>query len=358
MDPPDAPWLEGSEFPVHAMGTRASSYGYSSRFVPWLRERAKCYDVVVVNGLWQYSSLGVLRGLSGTGTPYVVFPHGMLDPWFNRYYPMKRLKKALYWPWAEYRVLKHASAVIFTSETERVLARRSFWPYCCEEHVATPGIRSPEGNPDEQRSLFFDAHPELCGKRILLFLGRIHEKKGCGLLIEAFARVQQTIGQAAVSTSGFHLVIAGPSANSNYLDGLMMLAAGARLQASISFIGMLAGDLKWGAFYAAEAFVLPSHQENFGVAVAEALACGVPVLISDKVNIWREIQEDQAGIIAPDTLEGAETMLETWCLLPELDRQVMRSAARRCFERRFEVMASAQRLIKVLNAVTSRTCDR
>ena len=75
---------------------------------------------------------------------------------------------------------------------------------------------------------------------------------------------------------------------------------------------MLQGDAKWGAFYAAEVFALPSHQENFGVAVAEALACGTPVLISNKVNIWQEIAEDGVGLVEEDDLEGTTRLLERW----------------------------------------------
>ncbi|GHC61359.1 hypothetical protein GCM10007100_30840 [Roseibacillus persicicus] len=76
------------------------------------------------------------------------------------------------------------------------------------------------------------------------------------------------------------------------------------LDSKVHFCGMLQGDSKWGAFYCARAFVLPSHQENFGIAVVEALACGKSVLITDKVNIWREIKESEAGVVVSDTEEG------------------------------------------------------
>ena len=87
------------------------------------------YDAVIVHGIWQYNSFGVWRALAGTATPYFVFPHGMLDPWFKRTYPLKHMKKLLYWPWGEYRVLRDAAAVLFTSEEERQLARESFSLY-------------------------------------------------------------------------------------------------------------------------------------------------------------------------------------------------------------------------------------
>ncbi len=107
------PWAD--EFPgtAYALGPGRGSYGYAPRFVPWLKERCASYDAVVVHGIWQYNSFGVWRALHQTATPYFVFPHGMLDPWFNRTYPLKHLKKLLYWPWAEYRVLRDADRGAF-----------------------------------------------------------------------------------------------------------------------------------------------------------------------------------------------------------------------------------------------------
>jgi glycosyltransferase involved in cell wall biosynthesis len=100
--------------------------------------------------------------------------------------------------------------------------------------------------------------------------------------------------------------------------------------------------MKWGAFYASEAYVLSSHQENFGIAIAEALGCGVPVLISDKVNIWREIEADGAGIVNSDTLAGTKESLKRWLALDETARQQMGANAKRSFEERFTVEAMAK----------------
>jgi glycosyltransferase involved in cell wall biosynthesis len=103
--------------------------------------------------------------------------------------------------------------------------------------------------------------------------------------------------------------------------------------------------MKWGAFYSSEAYVLSSHQENFGIAVAEALGCGIPVLISDKVNIWREIEADGAGIVNPDTIAGTKESLKRWLALNEPARQQMGLNAKRCFEERFTVEAMANSMI-------------
>jgi glycosyltransferase involved in cell wall biosynthesis len=110
---------------------------------------------------------------------------------------------------------------------------------------------------------------------------------------------------------------------------------------------MLLGDAKWGAFHAAEAFALPSHQENFGIAVAEALACGKPVLLSDKVNIAAEIAADGAGLMEPDTAAGTERLLERWMEMPAAEREAMVTRARDCFHQRYDMRENAKTVVRV-----------
>ena len=339
-DDPSLPWLCDFPFKIHALGPNRSGFRYAPRMVPWLRENAGRYDAVIVNGLWQFSSLAVRQALRGGRTPYFVYTHGMLDPWFKRTYPLKHLKKNLFWPWGDYLVLRDAQAVLFTCEEEKLLARQSFGLYRANERVVSYGTAGPVGDAAAQKAAFLARYPELQGKRLLLFLSRIHVKKGCDLLIEAFARV-------AGSDPALHLVMAGPD-QTGWRAELERQAASLGVADRVSWPGMLAGDLKWGAFRAAEAFALTSHQENFGVAVAEALACGLPPLISDKVNIWREIVEDGAGLVAEDTQEGAERLLREWLALPAAARGQMALRARECFESRFEISIAARNLLAAL----------
>ena len=340
-DAPDAPDHSADGMPpVHALGPSRLGYAYTPALVPWLRRNASRFDAVIVNGLWQYSGLAVQQALADSKVPYFVFSHGMLDPWFKRTYPLKHLKKWLYWPWGEYRVLRDARAVIFTCEEERLLARQSFWLYRVKEAVTAFGTSNPPGNGGELAERFLVAHPELQGKRIALFLSRIHEKKGCDLLLEAFAKV-------AGSDQRLHLVMAGPD-QTGWASGLKAQAEKLGMADRISWPGMLQGDAKWGAFYAAEVFCLPSHQENFGIVVAEALACGKPVLISNKVNIWREIESDEAGFIDEDTVAGTERSLRRWMAMDAPAYARMAEQARSCFARRFHVQRAAEQLVDIL----------
>ena len=341
LDDPAAPWVKDFPMKVHALGPSYLSYGYSPRFVPWLKAHCDEYAFVVVNGIWQYGSFAAWRVLRKADIPYFVFTHGMLDPWFKKHYPLKHLKKWLYWPWAEYRVLRDASAVLFTCMEEKILARQSFWLYRCKEAVVNYGTAGWKGDADAQRQCFLEKFPALKGKRLFLFLGRIHEKKGGDLLIETFHRiVSERPGL------DLHLVIAGPDDNA-FAGGLKKTAQRLGIADRITWTGMLLGDEKWGAFQASEAFVLPSHQENFGISVAEALSASVPVLISNKVNIWREIEQENAGCVETDDLQGTYSLFQRWLDLDAPTREEMRKNARACFLQHFEISSASRSLIKV-----------
>lgn len=340
-DSPDAPWLPNCGLPiVHALGPAKSSYGYTPKLISWLRENSGRFDVVIIHGLWQYHGLAVHKALVKINVPYFVLTHGMLDPWFKHTYPLKHLKKWLYWPWAEYRVLRDARAVIFTCQEERLLARQSFWLYRANEVVTNYGTSSPPSNGGELAQRFLATHPHLNGKRIALFLSRIHEKKGCNLLLDAFAQV-------AKMDDHLHLVMAGPD-QTGWAVTLRAQAEKLGVTDRISWPGMLQGDDKWGAFYAAEVFCLPSHQENFGIVVAEALACGKPVLISNKVNIWREIETDKAGFVDEDTTDGTLRNLQKWLALSPEAYAEMSIRAQQCFAMRFHIQRAAERLVEII----------
>jgi len=345
LDDPEAEWVKNCPLPCHALGPgHIGSYLYSPRLVPWLKAHRHEYDAVIVNGIWQYHAFGAWRALKGSATPYFVFTHGMLDPWFKRHYPLKHLKKWLFWPWGEYRVLRDATAVLFTCEDERRLARQSFWLYHCDEFVVSYGTSAPPQNVAEQKAAFLGKFPQLVGKRGLLFLGRVHEKKGNDLLFKAFAAIK---ARDPASVKDVQLVMAGPT-DHDYGRAMQALATKLGLDDQVTWTGMVQGDLKWGAFRTAEAFILPSHQENFGIAVAEAMACGLPVLISNQVNIWREIQQADGGLVDTDDQAGTERLIQRWLATPPERWATMRANAEDCFNQRFLIDRTAESFIKAM----------
>lgn len=343
LDDPEDPWLTTGPASI-ALGPGRGTYGYARGVIEQLTALARSHDLLMIDGLWQFHGLATWRAAQQLSRPYVVCVHGMLDPWFGRRYPLKHLKKLAYWPWAEYRILKDARLVFFTTELERDLARRSFWPYTARERVVSYGTEAPPDAAAEQRQAFVAAHPDLEGKRVLLFLGRIHPKKGVDLLIRAFAH-------HAGRDPRLHLVIAGPD-GVGWQRQLVALAHNLGIASRITWTGMLHGDRKWGALRAAELFCLPSHQENFGIAVTEALACGVPVLLGQPVNIAAAVEQAGAGIVHADTAAGTSAALGQWLNSTTAARQTMAERARGLFERHFELSQTAQALAAALLPVT------
>jgi glycosyltransferase involved in cell wall biosynthesis len=344
LDPKEAEWHDDFPAVVHRLGKRTHGYGFSPQWVPLMKANHSRFDAVIINGIWQFHAWGTWFALSAA-TPYFIFPHGMLDPWFRQAHPLKHLKKSIYWALAERRVLRDARAVLFTSEDERLAARKSFWPYLCVERVVNYGTEWPVGDPKAQAILFRNKFPLSEGKRCLLFLGRIHPKKGPDILIEALNLVLQEMPDDI--GRNIHLIMAGTS-DGAYVRKLMILAEQYGLANRITWTGHISGDLKWGAFHTAEAFVLPSHQENFGIAVSEALACGTPVLISNRVNIWREIYADGAGLIANDSVHETRELLNRWIYMPEELRREMKVSATACFKKRFHIGQAAACLEGIL----------
>jgi len=340
LDEPDSPWFQSLPFPIHATGPVSTKYRYTPRLRPWLTEHARDYDCAIVHGIWLYPSAGTRAGLRGTGIPYFVYTHGMLDPTFKRLFPVRHLLKLATWTAIERQVLREAAAVFFTCEEERRLAYTSFRSLDCEAEIVPYCVGEPPGDPESQRTAFLEKYPQLDGKRIVLFLSRIHRKKGCDILIDAFARVCGDNGD-------LHLVMAGP--DSTGWQGELEKRAGALGMADrITWTGMLTGDLKWGAFRAADVFVLPSHQENFGIAVVEALACSLPVIITDRINIWREVKDDGAAIVTELGVEATVNALSRWAQSSPDERAGMGRNAAKCFATRFQSEQAARNLLKVL----------
>jgi len=368
LDNPDLVDRDAMEAHIHALGPGGGGYRFSRNLVPWLRHNLAHYDASIVHGIWTYHSAGAFVAHRTVSTPYFLFPHGMLDPWFRRTYPFKHLKKWIYWNLIERRVVRSARAVIFTCEQERRLARNSFPNYACRERVNTLGTTAMSEEACGKGNAFLEEFPFLRQRRFVLFLSRLHPKKGVDLLIRAYARVRDL---ANFGASGFSMVIAGPPVSEAYLQQMKDLAAELNIPIvgqerigskssnhsetgdAIAFAPMLTGNVKTGAYRACEALVLPSHQENFGMVVAEALSHGRPVLISDQVNIWREVAAAEAGIVEPDTIEGTERLLVRWFRMQGEQREAMGRQALACFHQKFEIKKAAGMLKDTISQLLS-----
>ncbi len=352
LDTPELAWVAAHPAKVHAKGPAIGGRGLiagarrrilrSPAATAWLRDHAGDYDGIVVDGLWNYATRVARLALVRGPVPYIVFTHGMLDPWFARKYPRKHTLKRLLWRFNEGVLLRGAAAVAFTCEQERLLARRSFAPWRMREAVVGFGTSPPPPARPAMAAAFRATVPALGARPYLLFLSRIHEKKGVEVLIEAFAEV-------AGAFPGTDLVIGG-TGDETLVAALRRQAQDSGVAARIHWAGMIGGDAKWGALYGCEAMVLSSHQENFGVVVAEAAGCGRRVVISDQVNIFDEIAAAGAGFVAADEPRHFARALAACLGQGAAARGAMEQRATTLFAERFNIAATAARLIALFAA--------
>jgi glycosyltransferase involved in cell wall biosynthesis len=366
LDDENAPFLKTTSLKIHALGNGKGPWSYNTKLFSWLKDNLSNYDAIIVHGLWLYPGYAVNKALKLLhGEKQVpklfVMPHGMLDPYFQkaRGRKLKAIRNNIYWKLVECKLIQQANALLFTCSEEKRLARQPFSPYFPnQEAVVGLGVEAPPLYQEAMRKAFIEKCPGIEGEQYLLYIGRIDEKKGIDLLVSGYIEILEEYTASKKQQTSSHdfeqskqvnfptLVIAGPGIDSAFGRKIKQQAAG--YESQIFFPGMLLGDAKWGAFYGCDASVLPSHQENFGIAVAESLACGKPVLISTQVNIWRDIKESGAGLVSPDTKEGIKKILYAWIGLAGEKKLQIVNNARRCFETKFSSKTVSNTLIEYL----------
>jgi len=320
-------FLKHKDLPkTHAMGKGFLKYNYNYKMFLWLKKNINKYDILIINGLWQYHNYAVWKVSKLYKKPYFIFTHGMLDPWFNQNYPFKYLKKYFYWILIQHKVLKDAKKILFTSKLENKLSSKSFYQKSFKKKTLGYGIT---GNPylNSKQNLFLNRFKMLNKKNYLLYLGRITEKKGLDILIQAFNKI---------NNNSLYLVIAGNYKN-DYGKKIINFSKNLKND-KIIWVGSLFDKIKWDALRSASLFCLPSHQENFGISVVEALSSKTPVLISNKLNIYREIKECDCGYVNNDNLEGTLKSLNQWIKKTyQKKNNLINNNAYRCFNKYFKI---------------------
>ena len=265
---------DGVPHVFHHVWPVGSRFGFAPSLVSTLKRTISSYDLVHIHWLYNFACVAAAHAAVAAGVPFVVQPRASLDPHMRR---KNDVVKRVYLSTIGRPLLTRAAAVVFTAEDER--QRASYSPRR-PEWVVPNGLDLAAYEPLPPRGTFRAAFPALDGP-FLLFLGRTSRQKGLDILLPAFHRLLET-------RPDLRLVLAGPD-HEGYAAEVRSLAQALGVADRVLFPGLITGDLKLAAFVDADLFVLPSYAENFGGVIIEALACGLPVVISDQVNIHREL---------------------------------------------------------------------
>jgi len=259
-------------------------YKTSVLFTRAIYAKARYYDIIHIHSLFQFTTLVTCYLARKAGRRYVMSPLGQLDP-----YLLKRhaLRKKIYIEAIERSNLEHAHSVHCTSPLEMEWCKSLSEKINCS--VIPLGIDLDEYRASVSLEEFWSICPEARSKKVVLFMGRITFKKGLDILVDGYARL-------ASEKKDVHLVIAGPD-NEGYGKVIQERIQKLGMVRKVTIIGMLEKLHKVAAMKSCAVFVLPSYSENFGLAPIEAMACGAPIVISDRVGIHNEVTKYNAGIV-------------------------------------------------------------
>jgi len=309
-------------------------YKFSIDLLSWLWANADNYDIAHIHALFSPVSTAAATVCRWKKLPYIMRPLGTLDPADLK---KKEQIKKVYATLFEKPNLAGAAAIHFTSELESKVSERF--------GTTTPDIVLPLGValpvlPDRAASQAkirekFDISPE---RPIVLFMSRIDPKKGFDLLLPALNQLHE-------QSRPFHFLLCGANPQDRDYDNSIREQIKASAWAEqATLCGFISGELKAQVLSAADCFVLPSYYENFGIAVAEAMAAQIPVVISDQVHIWPAIEKSQAGWVVPTEVDPLVAAL-TAAVGDAAERRQRGQNAQQCAKENYSWRAIAQRLV-------------
>ncbi|MDE2464400.1 MAG: glycosyltransferase [Alphaproteobacteria bacterium] len=330
---------------THVFPAEMPSLLISRALRAWLRRNIDHFDLVHAHGLYRFPSTYAVRLARRCGVPSVICPHGSLDPFLYRQSARSVLLKRLWERWFDLPNLHGASAIHYTTEDER--QRAAFLKLRAPSFVVPIGLDWSRYAGLPARGAF-RAKLGIGDSPLVLFLSRLNFKKGLDLLVPAFAQVRARFPDAV-------LALVGPD-NEGYGAKVRGWVMEHGLQDAVRFVDYIEGEQVLQAYVDADVFALPSYTENFGMVVAESLACGTPVVISDQVNIHGEVSGAGAGLITRcDAGEVAEALCTLLGDAPR--RRVMGAAGRALVQRQWTWDVVASQLTAEYETIIARHRD-
>jgi glycosyltransferase involved in cell wall biosynthesis len=329
LNTPLAQRIEQNGYGVFYFRKQTEFYKVSLSLSRWLLRHVRDYDAVHIHALFQFASISAARCARRAGVPYVIRPLGVL----NRYGMTRRRPwlKRFSFRLIEQPIIRSATAIHYTSDQERIEAEDL--GVLARPFIIPLGIDLSSFKNLPLPDLFFAKWPQVKNRKIVLFLSRLDAKKGLDLLIEAWARLNR---------EQWVLVIAGKG-EELFERGLLEQAARFEVKDNIIWAGFLQGKEKLAAFSAASLFVLPSHSENFGIAIAEALACRLPVIAS-RGTPWSDLIDYKCGWWVDNRPKVLAETLEQAMILSEDERQLMGTCGRELVEKKYSWPAIAEQM--------------
>ncbi len=281
--------LEGVEV-VYFPYTGAKNFNYSPELKKALKKEIENFDLVHITGVWNYPIFAAASCAKRHKKPYIISPRGTLyEETFFGGSILSKVKKSIYWPLVAKKIIENSESLHFTTqdEAEKTI---EFLNLKNNYFIVPNGLDLGQFLKDLPQKGYFKSKYLPLGNDYILILGRLNWKKGFDILVPAFAEVLKEYPD-------LYLAIVGPD-EKNYQKIIKKLIQKNNIKDRVIFTGLLKGKEKLGAYLDARAFVLPSYSENFGMVVLEAMACGLPTIISNKVGIYKEVEKHQAGLIA------------------------------------------------------------
>ena len=332
----------GCDVLVHYLAVGLNPIRYSRTFARFIKASIKKYNIIYIHGLYRFPTTYAAFQARKQHIPYIIRPQGSLDPYLYRQSSRSLLLKRLYERFFDWPNLRGASAIHYVSDMERERA--------ASLGFVTSTIVEPNGLDWELYSTLpdrgaFRAALGVGEVSLVLFLGRLNFKKGLDLLIPAFARVRNRHPDA-------HLAIVGPD-NDGYGAKVRGWVTDHGLNERVHFVDQLHDADVIQAYVDADVFVLPSYTENFGMTVVEAMACKLPVVISDQVNIHNEVTESDGGLVTHCDVDEVAKGISG--LLGDADkRRSMGESGRRYVEEHYSWTVIVGGLIQEYETIVAR----